>query len=128
MFDYVNTVIDLQNYEECFKKLEELGTYPEYLEMGYRRTNQVDLGYAYAKRAVELDPKSSEDLRFLFIYELFYGNFDEAYKLAQRAYEIDPNSWNYKDSMYNYLIYSKKFEQAEALVDEYYEDEKNYTP
>jgi TolB-like protein len=118
---------DSHGFEKYRKELQELGTYPTLFSFYYRRINQVDNGYPYAKMAVEWNPKSLDDIRHLFAYELYYGNFDAARKLVSRIYDIVPDSdyW-YRHCLVTYFVHTRQFDKAEALTKEYINEERGH--
>ena len=112
---------DVENYQKYLNELEGPGQGNAdamfYISWCYRRMNQVDKGYPYAKKAVELNPKNVDNLNQLMDYEVYYGNLEKARSLIDIIGDIYPESdeW-YTDSLIWYYFEKEDFSKAEELI------------
>ena len=112
---------DVENYQKYLDKLEGPGQGNAdamfYISWCYRRMNQVDKGYPYAKKAVELNPKFVDNLSQLMDYEFYYGNLENAKNLIDKIGEIYPESddW-YTGNLIWYYFEKEDYSKAEELI------------
>ncbi len=115
---------DMEAYQRYLDELESLEGSMGYREWCFRRTNSVDEGYPYAKKAVELNPRDVFSLENLIAYETYYGNFDEVLRLTERIGELYPESYTYSNNLFEYYRLTQNYSAAKDLIQDFDEDDQ----
>ena len=97
---YGNLLAELGRYDEVLfmrQKAIELDPFSPLMRNmyaeGFVRSGDFGEGIAQHKKALEIDPEFQGSLRRIaWIYDLAYGQFDEAIRWSKRSYELDPDS------------------------------------
>jgi TolB-like protein/class 3 adenylate cyclase/lipoprotein NlpI len=89
-----------------------------YADIGIDQEANIDLAEAYAGKALELDPRSSEAHHVLgFVNQAFRGNQKKSFYHLERALELNPNNPDALIWLTAGYALTGKTEEAQPLVD-----------